>query len=176
MKKSKIVSPEYKVRAWDTKKKAWVQIHIFRGGHKGEVDTQKTPNVFNITEALANQKYTNTKHIIVMPFSGLLDRNKVEIFSGDVIGYVRGKNDRDWLKGHDGMINKLAARAGVVEFRDGKFVVHWHYGNTYGGFGEPTKIRWTDEYVDLITELNDYIVKEVLGTIYENPELINPKI
>ncbi len=170
---------EIKFRAWNAKSKQWLMGYEMPnlGGFSlfGEMMLLGEWSAL-LNEFLFDRNGHKADDLIVMQLTGLKDKNGKEIYEGDIIGYVRAENDRDWLKGHDGIENKLAARSGIVEFKDGKFVLHWHYGDTYDVMTKPIKIRWTDEYNDLLDELDarKNPIVEVIGNIYENPDNLDP--
>ncbi len=74
--------------------------------------------------------------IELMQFTGLKDKNGIEIYEGDVVEATR----------YDGL-----AVTGVVDFRDCSFVISTGYQTIY---------TWIDYQI------------EVIGNIYENPELL----
>ena len=88
----------------------------------------------------------NTKYAW-MQFTGLHDKNGKEIYEGDI--YV-------WKK-------KLACEKGFIEYREDGFrcIVTQH-----------SKSRGIDVWP--LMSMSPYL--EVIGNIYENPELLNPQI
>ena len=83
----------------------------------------------------------NFPNIAIMQFTGLLDKNRKEIYEGDVVsGYPT------W-----GQQRKKKSEVHNVFFADGNFMC--------------------DRYaLSLVREI------EIIGNIYENPELLNPPI
>lgn len=79
------------------------------------------------------------EHVLLLQFTGLLDKNGKEIYEGDIIN------------------NKS-----VVTFNRGRFVGCYTYEKHGGGWG------YSDEWED---DLHRMVV-EVIGNIYENPDLL----
>jgi len=95
--------------------------------------------------------------------TGLRDRNGKEIYEGDIIKIT--SDSRDW--------NKSAEGIQVVEFWNGQFVynAHRHEDDDYINFGWWVR---SNRGMNILRQI------EVIGNIYENPELlkqpsINPK-
>lgn len=83
----------------------------------------------------------------VMQFTGLLDRHGKEIYEGDIVEY--GGTDRGW----------------VSSLYSGKFEVR---ANLISG------IELVGFFDQQYTKLDDFFNQfEVIGNIYENPELLN---
>jgi uncharacterized phage protein (TIGR01671 family) len=86
----------------------------------------------------------------VMQFTGLKDKNGKEIYEGDIYRWV------SWNK---------AERIGVVEYEIG----FGGDGETWAGFGFPSDITRLDNDDEPWRDV------EVIGNIYENPELLEKK-
>ena len=78
----------------------------------------------------------------IMQYTGILDFNGVEVYEGDIIKLIEDRNRDDIFE---------PFIAGQVKFRNGSF---------YITDGAISRFRW-----------EDYVV-EVVGNIYENPELL----
>jgi len=83
--------------------------------------------------------------IALMQYTGLKDNNGVEIYEGDIITCVGGY---DWPEGNDG-----CECPHKVIFEEGQ----WRVGCINGCGGFP---------------LYEFDINEVIGNIYENPELL----
>src|SRR6187551_2136878 len=92
----------------------------------------------------------------LMQYTGLKDKNGVEIYEGDIITFGRDRNY-------------------CVVFQDGAFTL-MHHGrlksSDHPGLKEidGTPLRWG--LISRVKELN--FEAEVIGNIYQNPELLNP--
>lgn len=86
--------------------------------------------------------------LIIMQYTGLKDKNGKKIYEGDIV--------------------KGLLKSGVIEFDKGLFGTNWDYGTDrktmLGSWGTKTNLRCLHD------GLNDKI--EVIGNIYENPELL----
>lgn len=78
-----------------------------------------------------------------MQYTGVLDFNGVEMYEGDIVKLIEDRNRDDIFE---------PFIAGQVKFRNGSF---------YITDGTISRFRW-----------EDYVV-EVVGNIYENPELLD---
>lgn len=86
----------------------------------------------------------NSENIELMQYTGLKDKNGIEIYEGDI------------LRAADGY-------AGVIEYDS----------NRAQYFGRNTKLNYIDEEYDtLYTEDGSFKTAEIIGNRYENPELL----
>lgn len=155
-------------RAWDAKTGKMIT-------DKVEAETNKFTNttlvtnhgVLYITTTKAGTKVElDTKHIVIMQFTGLKDKNGKEIFEGDIV-FVRPFID--------------FKKYGIIKFVDGAFRVVWvlkaHGLNKNGEYltFDSDVVEW--EYIkrvfgeDILGDVSSKI--EVIGNIYENPELVD---
>lgn len=144
---------EIKFRAWDAKYN-----QMLYGGERWA----RYPNwypvdyVTNMGVVIWNKRRTNDPEntwefqrlkihpeISIMQFTGLLDKNGKEIYEGDILGRTTDKNF-----------------VFVVDFADGGF----------SGLTEPGRIHRLSLSNAMTLERSPYI--EVIGNIYNNPELI----
>ncbi|MEW4192185.1 YopX family protein [Bacillus altitudinis] len=103
------------------------------------------------------------KHGDYMQFTGLKDCNGVEIYEGDIIHCVH------WFFNGDEIEEHFTASVG---FRDGSFTlenIKSRYYSDFTGEENGKGICWIGD-VNYCEE--DY---EVIGNIYENPELLTEK-
>ncbi|HEM4431701.1 TPA: hypothetical protein U1Y88_000512 [Streptococcus suis] len=87
----------------------------------------------------------------LMQSTGLFDVNGKEIFEGDVV-------ESTWFKGYDDCVGYR--KAGVVVYRDGCFRIEYPGEEEKGYFSITLKFA---------------VSVEIIGNIYENPELVEEK-
>ena len=104
------------------------------------------------------------KYIELMQYTGLKDKNNKEIYEGDIIlTYIKAKN-KETNKTIEPYDNKEAVSWGVWEDDEYGYKINtWLLGANY--LAEYTK--YGNSYWDAVEEKF-----EVVGNIYENPELI----
>ena len=132
-----------KFRVWDGKK-----ISLFpMFGYNENVD---------INEQF---KCANANGLILMQFTGLTDRNGVEIFEGDIVKEDFYENSED-ISITSGIKIRMIKKIGIMEWDKMGFQIKSIDKN---------KIReWQDEMGNLWSEKN----LEVIGNIYKNKELL----
>ena len=104
-------------------------------------------------EDRAEQERRKCKNIELMQFTALLDKNGKEIFEGDLIKTLRRGKDI----------------IGEIAYCDKWASFYFGYNNPYGvGIAENDIFEW--HYRE--THDDHIIISEVVGNIYENPELL----
>lgn len=129
---------QYKFRAWEDGE-MYYQVRC--GGIFDDIPTAPTVWNENIGEWL---NLTGQPHTKVMQWTGLKDKNDIEIYEGDIVRYL------DEIDG----VTKLL---GFVEWERCWWSVNLH----------PRYLREND-----IMDTEEYINYEVIGNIYENPDIL----
>ncbi|HDR4727364.1 YopX family protein [Bacillus cereus] len=115
-----------------------------------EIEGERNLDAWLSYGELAIYRIDDGEYVQLKPlqFTGIRDKNGKEIYEGDIIS------------------TDLSRPFLVVEFRDGAFMVHCHDNEQdYYDHMEPAFSE--------VVELTKY--HEVIGNIYENPELIKTK-
>jgi len=149
---------EIQFRAWHKRTKVmidWRMLSLLLNGTPIAVTEGLTemlnrtagfPNKQVLSESFHSCNIFELKGIDLMQYTGLKDKNGKEIYEGDVV-----------LTGWEGFINK-----------------EWYVGWGQGGFvlinnmGRPFSLN-SDDFVDEDGEVTKF---EVIGNIYESPELL----
>lgn len=139
---------EIKFRAWDADdKRMCFQVYVGTEGWHGEYWTDGM-----MTSCFSD---VNHKDNVLMQFTGLSDKSGKEIWEGDVVSYTYVNDYGATLKDLEDDIKNKVIRE--VVFKNGQFWPICMFNTDYHDFDDK----------DLI-----FIHFEVLGNIYENPELL----
>jgi len=135
---------EIKFRAWDKKENKMQQVVQILYGHEAS-------NYPLSVDFFRSVKSRLIKDIELMQYTGLKDKNGVEIYEGDIIDYLGTFESGDGYRGE-------------IKFDEG---VYYFMGKSKIG----RKAGVISSYVGLAHE-KAYQHCEVIGNIYENPELL----
>jgi uncharacterized phage protein (TIGR01671 family) len=101
----------------------------------------------------------------LMQYTGLKDKNGKEIYEGDIIQYKKEGSSRRWDHDRFATSNKIGKATVKYDngsfFIDGPVFIRLHQLLYYVDHGSHMHGEWVDKYSDF----------EVVGNIYENPEL-----
>jgi uncharacterized phage protein (TIGR01671 family) len=139
------MSREIKFRAWDKKQKAFINGFNMIGFSTGQGAPNKKLQRFS--------DYWDLEDVELMQYTGLKDKNRKEIYEGDVIPYH---------------FNRITV--GTVKY--GEYHNPFDSDNHGGHIG--FYLEWNDENSLLRVDLGYWIkVSEIIGNTHENPELVN---
>lgn len=140
---------EIKFRIWDVENKEMLKVQ--------ELDFE--PTFYGGRIAIRPDQYSDyfdTEDMILMQYTGLHDENGKEIYEGDIIEF-----SYDVFTGNfDTKVGR-----GTIEFIDGAF-----YIKPFEIEGRKVKDTDNEEWFLLYTVNTDTL--EVIGNIYDNPELL----
>jgi len=144
-----------KFRAWDEVRNQWLRITGFETAETSISDGYTLDGIFH------DGDYVGRKGVIVTQSTGLKDKNGTEIFEGDVIKY-------EYLE--DSCWGKAGVYTGHIRFDKGVFEIV-HHGNRIinypdGSWYEPSKCGDIKSFMSWVHNV------EVIGNIYEDPELL----
>jgi len=145
-----------------------IKVRALAENHRVDADADKVIEwYYDVLYGDGGQVYLDTRHqgikplkdvIAISQYTGLKDKNGVEIYEGDIISspesYYFEKDDKDWV----GVIEENNYGGLVLKFKD-------HLSpNPLGEMMEPVNDPQTASF--LIQSC------EVIGNIYENPDLL----
>jgi len=127
---------ELKFRAWDGKQ--IIKSDDYFENHILESNDNVLSSMFSLSDLF---EYNCNDDL--SQFSGLLDKNGVDIYENDIVKYVIGDSEK--------------YRTGTIVFINGYYAIVW------------ANSLWSG-LTHILNEFNSLI--EVIGNIYENPELL----
>lgn len=110
-------------------------------------------NAYGLDGFSKNPAFDEPENIVLMQFTGLTDRHGKDIYAGDIVNEDLA-TDGKWQS------------VGVVEFYEGSF----------GSRNEYDRFRIPALFTGSATEGMNLNYYEIIGNIYQNPELIPEKI
>lgn len=144
---------EIKFRAWNNREKVMSLLRGFDFLIKQAIIN--CPNEKSKT-AISSWDYKD-KEIKLMQFTGLQDKNGVDIYEGDIIkGIHSGEFVNGRYRDRNGNINTDIAK-GIITFRRGAFHIKYESNES-------------TIYIPIVVLIERF--SEVIGNIYENPELL----
>ena len=140
------MSRQIKFRAWDAEQNKMIE--IFDGEYQIQVNEED--GTIYCGGYMSNGDWNEPP---LMQFTGLLDKNGIEIYEGDILCNYEHQN-WEWR--------------GIVKFSHGVFGAEWFANmknqSMVGSWGQKHNLRKLDD---------DIIERQiVIGNIYENPELL----
>ncbi len=138
---------EIKFRIWDIENKEMLRVQ--------ELDFE--PTFYGGRIAIRPDQYNDyfdTEDMILMQYTGLHDKNGKEIYEGDIVLY------QDWEMAYEGGGNDSFINKGIVEYCEDNCCFN-------------VTERQTVDLADVLYKDNEDL--EVIGNIYDNPELLGEK-
>jgi len=155
---------DIKFRAWNKVHKCMDDFFFIQSNgviHESANKTYDTPNT----------EIEESPNLIIMQYTGLKDKNGVEIYEGDVLNFDWRLQETNELYASDYENIK-----GLVLFENSKFIVRYFNKSMsfdLSGINQATFERfWRETYVFAKDDYFKMSGFEVVGNIYQNPELI----
>lgn len=146
---------EIKFKVWHRNRKEmfwydlmWGNVHAMGGGWLGVLPIGEERDYGWRDNRIA----VDPNDCDILQFTGLKDKNGKEIYEGDILRIHNAEED-------DGENYKYS----TIEFKNGAFKVEYDFGDY-----DMTAIGWAIDIWD-----NQKITCEIIGNIYETPELLN---
>ena len=140
-----------KFRAWDKISKCMCDVDSMN-----LYDRFYEYKFFGKDKSISGTADFSDKSVILMQSTGLKDKNGVEIYEGDILLNTASENQEDWKKWR-------------VHYADGRFLID------YKQIPKDRRKRKNLELEDLCEDNVWIYGLEVIGNIYENPELLGGK-
>lgn len=151
-----------KLRAWDKKHRQWLydSDYCIHQGKPVRIYIRAFEDDYYEYPILENEygQYKEDDNIIIQEFTGKLDKNRKEIYDGDLL-----KVNREFLRPYvkDGHVD--------WKFIKGETAIGQVY---YFDVGTHWVVSFEHIKYDDIDSLEDTLDCEVVGNIFENPELL----
>jgi uncharacterized phage protein (TIGR01671 family) len=171
---------ETKFRAWDPYRKLMFE-NVGLGPYRDRlivyINSRQLPNDYDMESlfegdyAYESDEYENlyATHLVVMQYTGLKDKNGKEVYERDIIQlpYVSPLGE---IAGAGGVDER-----GKVVFAHGAFMLHMNFepeARPMTSWIQRAKGNYVSNYGNT-TIYDDKTLFEVIGNIYENPELLS---
>jgi len=149
---------EIKFRAWDKYYKAMCEVDVWtiKGAHliglPVEEKTELQSDQKTYVTIPAGQRFRKHKQIILMQFTGLHDKNGKEIYEGDIV------------RNRQGGVYKVISSLDIPK--------NQNWPNYHGWIMRSANFKGRNYGVNELFDWSKPERVEVIGNIYENPELI----
>lgn len=141
---------EIKFRCWNKEQKCWAKMNLADwGSWQGAPMSQNYPK-----DQPEEFEHVNNERYEWVQFTGLKDKNGREIYEGDIVKYDEGDDINHWLAGETAVVLSLP----------GRFTARMTPYDKFTGANQNT----------LNEDFGPHI--EVIGNIWENPELISKEV